>query len=195
MSQSQSQKSKTKVITGIVRLSYAHIWEPTAGMEPGSGLKYSCALLIPKTDKETVNALKEAEEAAFAEGIADKWGGKKPSEAVSILKDGDLKENEEYKGHWYINANSKDKPGIVDRFAKPIMDRDEVYSGCYARVSVNVFPYSVMNDKKQVIKRGVGVGLNNIMKVKDGEAFAGKASAESDFKDFVGVEEEASILD
>ena len=50
MSQSQSQKSKTKVITGIVRLSYAHIWEPTAGMEPGSGLKYSCALLIPKTD-------------------------------------------------------------------------------------------------------------------------------------------------
>ena len=63
------------------------------------------------------------------------------------------------------------------------------------RVSVIVFPYSVMNDKKQVIKRGVGVGLNNIMKVKDGEAFAGKASAESDFKDFVGVEEEASILD
>ena len=57
---------KTKVITGIVRLSYEHVWEPVSinGGEP----KYSASLIIPKSDKKTVKAIEEAVEAAITEG-------------------------------------------------------------------------------------------------------------------------------
>jgi len=47
-----------KVVTGKVRLSYVHVFEPAAveGGEP----KYSCALLIPKKDVATIKAMNAA---------------------------------------------------------------------------------------------------------------------------------------
>ncbi len=71
------------------------------------------------------------------EGIA-KFGGKKRNKAAIELplRDGDVERDDEaYKGHYFINANSKTAPQIVDRSVKPILDRSEVYSGCYGRVS------------------------------------------------------------
>ena len=43
----------TKVITGKVRASFVHIFEPQSvnGSEP----KYSCSFIIPKSDTETVS--------------------------------------------------------------------------------------------------------------------------------------------
>ena len=43
-----TQKSNTKVVTGIVRLSYANVWEPAS--INGSNPKYSVSLIIPKSD-------------------------------------------------------------------------------------------------------------------------------------------------
>ena len=42
---------KTKVVTGMVRLSYANIWETKAvnGVE-----KYSASIIIDKEDKDTL---------------------------------------------------------------------------------------------------------------------------------------------
>ena len=50
-----AKQSNTKVITGLVRLSYANVWEPKSinGGDP----KYSCSIIVPKTDTETVNAM------------------------------------------------------------------------------------------------------------------------------------------
>ena len=85
---------KTKVITGIVRLSYEHVWEPASinGGEP----KYSASLIIPKSDKKTVKAIEEAVEAAITEGIG-KFGGKKPNKAALKLplRDGDTEREDE----------------------------------------------------------------------------------------------------
>ena len=39
--------SKTKVVTGVVRLSYANVWEPKAVTE-GAKEKYSVSIIIPK---------------------------------------------------------------------------------------------------------------------------------------------------
>ena len=44
--------NKTKVITGTVRLSYAHVWEPQS--INGGDEKYSVSLVIPKSDKSTI---------------------------------------------------------------------------------------------------------------------------------------------
>lgn len=43
----------TKVVTGEVRLSYVHIFEPTA-IDEGSEEKYSVSVIIPKSDKQTL---------------------------------------------------------------------------------------------------------------------------------------------
>ena len=82
--------SKTKVITGKnTRLSYFHGWEPTS--INGGAEKYSVSVLIPKDDKETVDAINAAVDAAIEEGIA-KFGGKKPNKAAIKLplRDGDV---------------------------------------------------------------------------------------------------------
>ena len=78
----------TKVVTGKVRLSYAHIWEPHSST-PEQEPKYSSAILIPKTDTMTVKKIQEAIEAAKEQGKA-KWGGKIPSGIKLPLRDGDL---------------------------------------------------------------------------------------------------------
>ena len=135
--------NKTKVITGInTRLSYSYGWEPTSiNNDPE---RYSVSVLIPKSDTETVKAINEAIDAAIEEGVA-KFGGKKPNKAAIKLplRDGDTERDDEaYKGHYFINANSTTPPQIVDKYVKPILDRSEVYSGCYARVSLNFYEYT-----------------------------------------------------
>lgn len=168
--------NNTKVVTGVnTRLSYFHGWEPVS--INGGAEKYSVSVLIPKDDVQTVNAVNAAIDAAIEEGIA-KFGGKKPSRAaIKIpLRDGDVERDDEaYKGHWFINANSNTQPQIVDRAVKPILDRSEVYSGCYARVSLNFYAFNSNGN------RGVACGLGNIQKVRDGEPLGGRTSAADDF--------------
>ena len=66
--------NRTKVITGVnTRLSYFHGWEPVS--VNGGAEKYSVSVLIPKNDKETINAINAAIDAAIEEGIS-KFGGK-----------------------------------------------------------------------------------------------------------------------
>lgn len=48
------QNIATKVLTGEVRLSYAHLSQPYANpKQPGAEPKYSVTMLIPKTDTAT----------------------------------------------------------------------------------------------------------------------------------------------
>ena len=47
----------TKVVTGLVRFSYVHIFEPTA-IDEGSDEKYSLSVIIPKSDKATLKKIK-----------------------------------------------------------------------------------------------------------------------------------------
>ena len=175
-----------KVVTGLVRFSYVNIFKSRAFHE-GDDAKYSICLLIPKSDKATLKKIKAAIEEATQEGITSKWGGKRPSNLRTPLRDGDeerAEEAEEYEGMYFLNASSNSKPGIVDKDLNEILDPEEVYSGCWGRASINFFPYDAKGNK------GVGAGLNNIQKIKDGEALGGaRASAESDFGDGFKVDD------
>lgn len=171
-----NQKNNTKVVTGVVRLSYEHVWEPSAPVEGGKP-KYSVSLIIPKDDVKTITAIKQAIENAIKDG-ASKFGGKIPPKgALKLpLRDGDTERDDEaYKGCYFVNANSTTPPQIVDRAVQPILDRSEVYSGCYARVSINFYCFNSNGNK------GVACGLGNIQKVRDGEPLGGKSSAADDF--------------
>ena len=168
----------TKVITGKVRFSFVNIFRSRAFRE-GQDAKYSICLLIPKEDKATIKKIKAAIEEAIQDGVSSKWGGKKPSNLKLPLRDGDEEradEAEEYEGMYFLNASSNSKPGIVDKDLNEILDPDEVYSGCWGKASVNFFAYDSNGN------RGIGCGLNNIQKIRDGERLgAARASAEEDF--------------
>lgn len=178
-------RKETKVITGKVRLSYAHLFEPH-GME-GQEPKYSVSVIIPKTDTDTLKAIKEATELAKKNG-ASKWNGKIPTTLKTPLRDGDVErpDDEAYTGCYFLNASSKQKPGVVDQNVQAIMDSQEVYSGCYARVAINFYAYNASGNK------GIAAGLGNVQKIADGEPLGGISRAEDDFgaveaeEDFLG---------
>lgn len=170
----------TKVVTGKVRFSYVHVFEPWSG-QPGQEPKYSVCLLIPKEDKKTLAKITAAMDEAIQDGIKSKWGGKQPKNLHLPVRDGDEEradESPEYEGMVFLNANSKNAPGVVDKDLNVILDADEFYSGCWGRASINFFPYDSNGN------RGIGVGLNNVQKLKDGDRLGGsRASAEDDFGD------------
>jgi hypothetical protein len=59
----------TKVVTGKVRFSYVHVFEPWSGQE-GQPAKYSVCVLIPKEDKKTLAKIKAAMDEAIQNGVA-----------------------------------------------------------------------------------------------------------------------------
>ncbi len=174
-------KNPTRVVTGKVRLSYVHVFEPYSS-KPEDEPKYSVTILIPKKDKATLDKINVAIKAAAEEGKVKKFGGRIPSNLSTTLHDGDeeadLERNPEYAGHFYMAMNSKQRPGVVDADLNPVMDPTEVYSGCYARVSMGAFAFNTNGNK------GVSFGLNNVQKLEDGEPLGGvRAKPEDDFAD------------
>lgn len=171
-----------KVITGPrTRWSYANVWEPKS--INGSVPKYSISLLIPKDDTVTVDKINRAIQAAYEDGQAKLKGNGKSVPPLAVLKtplrDGDLERPDDpaCAGHYFINANNSQKPGIVDADRQPIIDRNEVYSGCYGRASVNFFAFNSNGNK------GIACSLNNLQKIADGEPLGGHTRAEDDFAD------------
>lgn len=167
----------TRIILRNVRLSYAQLFTPKA--DDNGVMKYSTTILIPKTDKDQVAAIKAAIEAAKKKDAA-KIG---PGSCKNPLLDGDAKDDdgalkykgEENRGMYLLRASTRNKPGVVDANVQPILDQSEVYSGCFANVSVNFYGYNSKTNK------GVAPGLNNVQKVKDGDALSGGPRAEDEF--------------
>lgn len=172
-----NQVNSTKVVTDKVRFCYVNVFEPTA-MNEGDTPKYNICVLIPKSDTATIDKIKKAIEAAKEAGkakLADK-NGRIPANLKLPLRDGDEERPDDpaFEDHYFINANSMYQPSIVDRSLNPIMSKDEFYSGCYGRASINFYAFNVSS-------KGIAAGLNNLQKLEDGEMLAGGSTAEEDF--------------
>jgi hypothetical protein len=166
--------NKIKIVTGKVRFSYAHVFQPQAAIEGGTP-KYSVSLIIPKSDTETVAKFQKAFEDA-ANTNAAFFGGAVPKGLKGGLRDGDAeKDDPAYANSFFVNANSANKPGVVDANMNAIIDPSEFYSGCFGRASVTLYPYNASGSK------GIAVGLNNVQKTEDGEKLGGGTSAAVDF--------------
>lgn len=152
-------------------MSYSHIWTPRA-IQVDQEPKYSAAVLIPKTDADTIARVRAAIQTEIAAG----WPGKKPT-LKNPLKDGDgmLDKNGEQRketaGMYVLNASSKDRPGIVNANREAIIDKSEIYSGCWCKFQLAFVPYNMPQNK------GIGCYLNNLQKVKDGPSLEGREAA------------------
>ena len=191
-----------KVKTGTVRFSYAHLFEPHA-IQEGGEKTYSVMGLIRKDETQTINALKAAYKQAAEEG-KEKFGKAfkatpfiRPEGATrGLLIDADdhskYKDNPDFKGCYLLNAKSKKAPGVLAKETGRKMltaedGADIVYSGCYGRMAVALFAYNNMGT-------GIGVGLNNVLKTKDGERLDGSTSALDDFAEDLDEEDELDDL-
>lgn len=170
----------TRVITNEVRVSYAHVAEPASAN--GGDPKYSLSALIPKEDKETMDCIQKAIDQALHDGLA-KFGGKMPPRGSLKLpvRDGDTeKDDEAYADHFFINCNNKTAPQVVDASRQPI-DPSTIYSGCYCKVSIQFYAFSVNG------KKGVAAALGNIQFIRDGESLGSpRISATDDFGEAEG---------
>lgn len=173
--------SETEIVTGEVRLSYAHLFTPYSS-DPNKDAKYSVCILVDKEDKKTIKLIQDAVRNATAIGAKSKWSGKVPKSLHNPLRDGDaekdLDQNPEYEGCFFLNANSTRKPGLVDRRGAEIIDPEELKSGDYAKVDINFYPYSNTGNN------GIACGINNVLKTRDGERLGGSGiSAQAAFAD------------
>lgn len=161
----------TKVTTGKIRLSYLNVVTARA-MSEDETPKFSTAILIPKkiNGKENPDLSKIATAVAEAKevGKTKKWGGKIPPTLKLPLRDGDEEhpEDEAYKGHFFLNASNTRKPILLDTDKRPLEKEDSLYSGAYARVAINFFPFAGKS-------KGVAVSLESILKLEDGESLGG----------------------
>ncbi len=166
-----------------VRFSYCAVFEPRP--TPSNDLKYSVSVLVPKTNKEAIAAIKQAITDAKRVGVEKSKFTKVNAAAPTFktpLRDGDTEHDSgargpEYKGMFFFNAASNNRPGIVGPDAvTELMDADEFYSGVWGHIDVNFYPFSVSGS------RGIAAGLNNLMKVKDDDRLDGRQSAASAFE-------------
>lgn len=173
--------NETAVTTDRARLSYEHLFQPYAHQQ-NQEAKYSVTILVPKSDIATKSRIDAAIAAATQNGISKCWNGVKPPIVAIPVYDGDGVRptsgepfGDECKGCWVFTASSKQPPQVVDTNLNPIINASEVYSGCYARVNVNFFPYNSNG------KRGIGCGLNAVQKLEDGEPLGGGISVAEAF--------------
>lgn len=181
-------KSSRRLITPAAILSFPNLLEPRAAAE-GQEAKYSAALLFdPEGDVPKGSAtFEEMQDAALA--VAREAFGKDADKLIAKGKielpwrdDGAEKGYPE--GVIFINARSKRKPGCVsifpDKDGRPTVIGDddiesELYPGAVVRASIAFFDYDVSGN------RGVGVGLNNIQKLRDGDRLDSYVAAEDEF--------------
>ena len=173
----------TKVLTGEVRLSYVNLVAPRCEQHDPhrDPVSIPYTLLIPKTDTAVKANIDASIEAAAKDAQAKIWGGVRPPVLLSpsTMVMASVRTAllwPECKGCWVITASTKNKPQWCLRatIGRRLLPQD-IYSGMYARVTINFFGYNTAG------KRGVGCGLGNVMKTRDGEPLAGGASAAADF--------------
>lgn len=180
-----------RVVAKNVRLSYCYVAESKAN-DHGEQ-EYSTQLLIPKGG-EAHKAIQRAVNAAI---LACPLAGGDATKAKKLLNnpqfkkplrdaDAEGRDGAEYEGNLFANAKTnakKGRPGVLLKNGTKLTETDdimdEVYSGCYAHVSVTAFYFDNSGNK------GIALALNNVMKVKDGERLDGSVAAEDEFADFV----------
>lgn len=194
---SNANKVTVDMTTGVGIFSFPKVFQSTADKNDKGELTYNIQILIPKSQTNDVKALLSA-----IKKVAEaKWGANW-KEVRLPLRDGDKEKNQltedgtpkgekypERLGHYFLNARSTRPVAVVDRTRTPITDPNELYGGCVGKISVSFYPYSSSGN------HGVGVGLNGVQKIRDGEAFGGgRPSVESMF-DVLDDEDDTDLDD
>lgn len=170
-----------KCVTLKARLSYPQLHEAKSQFE-GQEPKYSLVLMFDKAQDLSLpgvpngNSLKRAIHNAAKEAWGDdktKW----PKKRRMPIRDGDEErgDKEGYENTFFVSASSKDRPGLVDQrlqiVSTPQEIKEQFYAGCYVRAELIAFAYNKAGNV------GIGLSLQNVQKLADGERLSGRRAA------------------
>lgn len=178
------RKQNEVVVTGPDTVfAYPSLAQPTKSNFGGEE-RYRITLIIPKSDTVTEKKLRDAIRRCYdanAEEIGVSFNTIKYP-----LKDGDLKAGKyaAFKNAWYVEAISKVKPQLVDRYGGEITDPEEIRSGNIGRASLSIYAYN------KGINKGVGCGIRALKKLREGKPLGNYVSAELDFEGYDDGEDE-----
>ena len=165
-----------------VRLSFPHIWKKHQ-YDADSKPKYEATLLIPKSDEEQIQTIRDHIEEKLIEKFETKAKIPKVvySDGKSCFKDGDLVDYDGYADHMSFKASGDMQPSILQINKSPATeDMNLFYAGCYVDVSVEVW---IQNNK---YGKRVNANLFAIRYRGEGEAFSSgriPQGVEDDFED------------
>ena len=176
------QKNPAVVITGKdTRFSYCNLKDPKS--INGGTPRFGMSAVVSKSDRQTVKALQDGQRAAYElhkDRLKNKNGTIPPMESIKLaIRDGDLDRPDDpvYANCIFVNANSETPPRLYDVNGNEIMDRSEIYSGCYGKVAVEFFVFNTNGN------RGIGCRLHAVQKIRDGEPLGGTIVTIADFMD------------
>ena len=192
-----AQKVTVDITTGIGILAFPHIFKETVDENDRGEKVYNLQLIIPKSQKEDVRALLAAIKKV---GLAQ-WGENWKKVRIP-LRDGDKEKDEmtedgsltgdkypERLGCYFLNARSNRPIGVYDRQRNVITDHNEVYGGCKVKANISFYPYSTSGTN------GIGVGLNGVQKIADGEPFGSARPTVENMFDLLDEEDDVDLDD
>lgn len=190
--QQRKEFEGAKIITPTFRASYLTVFEPRA-YEEGAEPKYSVEMLFDAEKTDLTKFKKEVQALCIKAWGKDKaqW----PKNFRWPWKNGDEKEDAaaHYKGTIYARADSKRAPGIYDQKRNDIMDKRELYSGCFCRASLFAVPYENIGGKGADGRSGIKFYLQGIQLVEKGESF--ERSSRDDFDELETPDQDTSVND
>lgn len=164
--------NENEFVTGEVLVHFAAFWEPKLpkGETDPKKAKYGCCIIYDKSDTETHNGIKEIVNRLVA-AVKVANGGRLPNGFRNPIHDGDTERegDETFAGKYFFNCSSTRQPGMFYAGGKPIVIPSELFSGCFVQAHINFFSYNKQGN-------GIGVGLNNVLLIRKGEALGGAAS-------------------
>jgi hypothetical protein len=170
------------IITPVGTLSYPHLLTPRARVPGNSDKDYSAMLLFTAQNMKSpaYKAMNDDIEALARKSFPGLiLGGR----AVRTpIRRADEKENIPDGFETFINARSKERPGVVDSAKNDILDGADVWPGQWARFSVAPFAYDRNGN------RGIGLYLHNVQIIRSEglKRLDGRKSAADTFDDDVG---------
>ena len=182
-----------------VTFNYVKVFE----LDPIDG-KYSAQIVFSKDNPALPELLRAAQEAMqtgvdrFGKAFANDPTVKKvlAGDVTVLLHDGDVEKegDAEYEGCYYKSVSSKSQPQVVKRNTTgiggsliQITDEEEFRSTDKGWVNVSVFPFATNGNK------GIGIGLNHILKEETGARTFSKPTAESIFGAEIAKEDDDDL--
>ncbi len=169
-------------ITGAGLLSFPNLFVARAYQNGTGGKEWSCTLLVPKSDTETMKSITLAIQVAFVEIMGKNqaaWNVAKAHPQFPI-QDGDNPKYAQYEGfagHWAVrfkrgetrkDGTPNDPPYVVDESATVVLNKQVMYAGVKARVKYFAYAY----DPKGKQGSGVGLTLDGVQRLGDSKPFS-----------------------
>lgn len=168
------------------RLSFPALFTPKS-MEANKRPTYQATLLFPRFADLTVlrTVAEQTLRAKFGNTAKLGAGYRSPfrDQSEKARFDG-------YEDGWFIPTNAPDdkRPGVVGPSGQPIGEAD-IYAGCWVIATLRPYAY----DNK--MNKGAAFGLQNIQKIADDEALAGKrANPDEEFESLDGTYDAGSAF-